>query len=175
MKRPVIVDTNVILVANRQHEAVSEACVAACAARLQSIMARGRVAIDDGYRILAEYQNKTQPHLGKRAGDAFVKWLLRNNFNPERCDQVTLEEHAGRGFESFPEDARLDRFDLSERKFVAVAAAHPQSPPILQAADSKWLGWAPALKEHHVVVDFLCRADIEVFDQNKKKDTAEGP
>lgn len=163
-----VVDTNVILVANRQHADVSEACVVACTKRLQALMEEGCVVIDDGYRILGEYQHKTTPHVGKRAGDAFLKWLLRNNSNPKRCAQVRLVEHPGRGFESFPEDARLANFDTPDRKFVAVARAHADRPAIAQAADSKWLAWAPALEEHGVTVDFLCRDDIERFDEAKK-------
>ncbi|MBX3184849.1 MAG: hypothetical protein KIT72_07620 [Polyangiaceae bacterium] len=163
-----IVDTNVILVANRQHQDVSEACVVSCTRRLQAIMKDGRVAIDDGYRILKEYQNKTTPQIGKRAGDAFVKWLLRNNANEQRCDQVKLEEHSVRGFKSFPDDVRLANFDPPDRKFVAVAVAHGGHPPIAQAADSKWLGWAPALRDHGVSVEFLCPHDIQGFDDKKK-------
>ena len=165
----VIVDTNVILVANGQHEDVGETCEKACALRLQGIVKNGRVAIDDRYRILAEYQHKTAPYAGKRPGDAFLKWLLRNNANPARCDQVSLVEHAERGFESFPEDEHLANFDPPDRKFVAVAVAHQDKPPILQAADSKWLGWNSALADHGVRVDFLCPEDIEGFESNKKK------
>jgi hypothetical protein len=164
----VVVDTNVILVANGQHEAVSPACVGLCAKRLLDLRDSGRIAIDDGFRILKEYQNKTQPSVGKRAGDAFVKWLLQNNANPERCDQVQLEEHEGHVFASFPDDSRLTNFDSADRKFVAVAAAHTDKPPILQATDSKWIDWAPALKDHRVVVEFLCPQDIQEFDDKKK-------
>lgn len=163
-----MIDTNVILVANRQHAEVSEACVVRCARLLEAVMASGRIAIDDGYRILEEYQNKSTPQLGKRPGDAFMKWLLRNTANVGRCDQVKIVEHAGRGFESFPDDPRLASFDPPDRKFVAVACAHPERPPIAQAADSKWLGWAPALEDHGVTVDFLCPADIQAFDDKKK-------
>jgi hypothetical protein len=170
----VVVDTNVILVANRQHASVSELCIASCVTRLYEIVQAGRIAIDDGYRILSEYQNKTEPQIGKRAGDAFVKWLLRNNANPERCDQVVLAEHAERHFESFPDDVRLANFDPPDRKFVAVAAAHSDGPSILQAADSKWVAWATALQEHGVTVDFLCPADIRSFDEEKKRRKAKG-
>lgn len=164
----VIVDTNVILVANGQHQDVSAECESACAKRLLEISQVGRLAIDDGYRILKEYQNKTAPHEGKRAGDAFVKWILRNNANDKRCDQVSIAEHDERGFEAFPDDPRLARFDPPDRQFVAVAAAHPDKPTILQAADSKWIDWAPALNEHGVKVEFLCPEDIKKFDDKKK-------
>lgn len=164
----VVVDTNVILTANRQHADVSEACIVSCAQRLQAIMTGGRVVIDDEYRILKEYQNKTTPHVGQRAGDVFVKWLLRNNANAVRCDQVKLVEHQDRGFESFPEDGRLETFDPADRTFVAVACAHADHPPIAQATDSKWIDWAPALRDHGVNVEFLCPKDIQGFDDGKK-------
>lgn len=163
-----IVDTNVILVANRQHADVSEACILSCAKRLQEIMTTGRIAIDDGYRILGECRHKTRPRVGKRPGDAFVKWLLRNNANPSKCDQIPLADHPDRGFESFPDDPRLASFDPPDRMFVGVAASHAQRPPIAQAADSKWLGWAPALAEQGITVDFLCPQEIQSFDDKKK-------
>jgi hypothetical protein len=165
----VVVDTNVILVANGQHLDVSPTCVAACASRLHDIVKNGCVAIDDEHRILKEYQNKTEPYTGRRAGDAFLRWLLRNNANPQRCEQVPLVEHAERGFESFPDDDRLANFDPPDRKFVAVAAAHPDKPPILQAADSKWLAWNEGLVAHGVKIDFLCPTDILNFETNKKR------
>lgn len=165
----VVVDTNVILVANRQHEGVSEACVVACTTRLNEVVRSGRVAIDDAYRILSEYQNKTMPHAPKGAGDVFVKWVLRNNANPTRCDQIALVDHEERGFESFPDHPDLSNFDAPDRKFVAVAAAHDEKPPILQAADSKWVDWEPALAAHDVNVVFVCPEDIEAFDAQKKR------
>lgn len=162
-----IVDTNVVLVANGQHQDVSPDCVKQCALMLQSIMQRGRIAVDDRFLILREYQKKTQPKRGNRPGDAFVKWALRNNANSERCDQVPLKDDHDRGFTSFPDDAELVNFDAADRKFVAVAAAHRKHPPILQAADSKWLDWLEALNRYDVKVDFVCEADIKRFHQHK--------
>jgi len=164
-----IVDTNVILIANRQHQDVSLQSIVDCTVALQSLMQKGRLAIDDRFRILREYQNKTQPNKAKGPGDAFVKWALQNNANTARCDQVPIVEHTERGFESFPEDPDLISFDPPDRKFVAVAVAHSEHPSILQAADSKWLAWAPALKRHGVRVEFLCKKDIERFQRNKAK------
>ncbi len=163
-----IVDTNVILVANEQHSGVTDECVVACARLLEAIRRGGRVAIDDGFRIVKEYLNKTTPHGGKRAGDVFVKWVLQNNAKAERCDHVKIVEHAERGFENFPDDERLTSFDLSDRKFVAVAIAHAAHPPIAQATDSKWLDWVPALRDHGVAVELVCPRDIQGFDDKKK-------
>lgn len=126
-------------------------------------MRQGKLVLDDRFLILLEYQNKTQPKTGNRPGDAFVKWALRNNRNGNLVDLVAIREEAMRGFVTFPDDPALTTFDADDRKFVAVACAHPEKPPILQAADSKWLDWAPALKTHGVAVTFLCQADIIRF------------
>lgn len=162
-----VVDTNVILVANGQHQDISPECVKNCALALEGIMKKGRLALDDNFRILLEYQNKTQPKKGNRPGDAFVKWALNNRCNAKYVDQVFLLEHDERGFESFPDDLDLANFDAPDRKFVAVSGAHPEKPPIAQAADSKWLDWAPALQQHGIEVNFLCQADIQRFHENK--------
>jgi len=164
-----IVDTNVVLVANGQHQGVSRASVATCAVRLQAIMNGKRLVIDDRYRIVGEYQNKTKPNTGNRAGDEFVKWVLRNTRATERVHRVELTAHPQRGFVTFPDDKGLTKFDEPDRKFVAVACAHGDFPPILQATDSKWLGWNDALLRHGVIVEFICRDDIERFHAQKAK------
>lgn len=158
-----VVDTNVILVANGQHRDVSPECVTTCALALQSLMRSGKLVLDERFRILNEYLKRTQPKNGNRPGDAFVKWALNNRCNIKHVDQVTLLEHDERGFESFPDDPELVNFDPSDRKFVAVSGAHPDKPPIAQAADSKWLDWAVALERHGIKVEFLCQAEIQRF------------
>ncbi len=95
-----------------------------------------------------------------------MKWALRNRANPGKCDLVPITEHDQREFEEFPEDKRLENFDPPDRKFVAVAAAHSKHPPILQAADSKWLDWSGPLQDHGIQVDFLCLDDVQRFHAN---------
>jgi len=85
-----VVDTNVILVANGQHQDVSHECVINCVRHLQDVMRSGTLVLDDKFRILLEYQNKTQPKIGNRPGDAFVKWTLQNRCTPNRVAQVSL-------------------------------------------------------------------------------------
>lgn len=163
-----IVDTNVILVANEQHDEVSPTCILNCIQHLQSITTSGHIVIDGNFLILGEYLHKTD--IGKKApgvGDKFVKWILQNNANPLRCTQTLIKEHDQRGFESFPDDPDLHNFDTPDRKFVAVAAAHPEKPPILQAADCKWLDWDSALNRHGISVKFICEEDVKRFHQKK--------
>jgi hypothetical protein len=168
MSAPIkIVDTNIVLVANGQHQDASCDCVKACTLALQAIMEKGRIAIDDGYEILTEYQNKTTPGRGKRPGDTFVKWVLRNNCNAQRCDNVHLKKNRAGKYEIFPNDPELLNFDDPDRKFVAVALGHSQHPPILQGTDCKWLDWEQVLKRHGVAIEFICLADIQKFHRKK--------
>lgn len=159
-----VVDTNVVFIAEGLHEAVSPDCEEACILRLQSIMSRDRVVLDEGFQILGEYGHKIDLKRHKGPGRVFLKWLLQN-----RAGQILvgLVENLQRGFESFPDDEALNNFDPPDRKFVAVAALSPEPAPILQAADSKWVDWAVPLARHGVEVLFVCENDIQRFRKNK--------
>lgn len=162
-----VIDTNVLLVANGQHTDVSPDCVVECVRRLQDMEKAGITVIDDAYRILGEYHHKTSLNPPKGVGDVFLKWLLRHAGNTARVEQVTLTEVAQDKFAEFPDAALQTTFDAPDRKFAAVANAHPEKPPIWQAADCKWLDWWPALQAQGVVVEFLCAEDACRFYHNK--------
>lgn len=154
-----VIDTNVLLVANEQHSDISPECVRECVQCLLTIQQSGVAVLDDGYRILGEYQNKTCINPPKGVGDVFLKWLLRNAGNPNHVQTVAVTETVADEFAEFPDAALQARFDPPDRKFVAVAHTHPDRPPILQAADCKWLDWFHALATHGVQVNFLCPED----------------
>jgi hypothetical protein len=164
MTRHAVVDTNVVLVANRVHPVASPKCVIECVERLQELMKTGVLVIDDDWRILQEYQNKTTPRKAKGVGDLFVQWALRHAAQNKHVQQVPLTEQAPKQYSEFPDDAELSaKFDPSDRMFAAVAyvSSHKtQSTPIWQATDCKWLDWWPALKAHGVEVEFLCPEDV---------------
>ncbi len=86
----VVIDTNVLLVANQQHADVSTECVASCIERLQAIQNTGVVVIDDSFIILGEYQHKTCINPPRGVGDVFLKWLLRNMGNPAQVEMVSV-------------------------------------------------------------------------------------
>lgn len=163
----VVVDTNVILVANGAHGDVSPECVLECVQRLTKLMQGGSIAIDDAHRILGEYQHKTSPRKGKGVGDVFIKWILTKLPDGQRVHQVPLTEVGEDQFAEFPVATLEAAFDRPDRKFAAVANAHPAKPPILQAADCKWLDWWPELKAHGVDVTFLCGDDVCKFYEKK--------
>lgn len=155
-----VIDTNVLLVANQQHADVSDDCVETCVLRLLTMQKAGVVVIDDGHRVLGEYQQKTRLNPPKGVGDVFLKWLLREEWNPARVEQVALTQHAPDCFAEFPDPTLEPQFDPPDRKFAAIAHAHAEKPPIWQAADSKWLNWWPALRAKGVCVEFLCPDDV---------------
>ncbi len=160
-----VIDTNVLLVANGRHAQVSDACRIACVRRLLAQQKSGVTIIDDGYRILSEYQNKTRPNRPKGVGDAFLKWLLQNQGNAERVRHVVITEIGKDEFAEFPDAALQPKFDAPDRKFIAVA--HLGKAPVWQVADCKWLDWWPALETKGVYVEFLCPDDARAFYRRK--------
>ena len=70
----VIVDTNVIVIANDTDDK-REDCRDRCQDRLQQILDQGeKVIIDDRWRILGEYEDNVNPNARKKGiGDLFVK------------------------------------------------------------------------------------------------------
>jgi len=164
----VVVDTNVLLVANGQHPDVSPECIIACVETLEFLRRSACIVLDDGYEILIEYGQKTRPNTGNRVGDAFLKWLLQNSGNSRSVTQVHINRHTERGYAEFPDDIELEGFDHADRKFVAVAAAHSKRPPILQGTDSKWTDWSLRLSAHRVTVEFLCPKDVAKFIERKR-------
>lgn len=162
-----VVDTNVLLIANGQHADVSPECVQTCVRQLQALKADGLVIVDDGFRILSEYLNKTRISPPKGAGDVFLKWLMQNSGNPQHVQTVSITETSADHFDEFPDGALQPSFDAPDRKFAAVANAHPDKPPIWQAADCKWLNWWTALAAAGVTVEFLCPADACRFYEKK--------
>jgi hypothetical protein len=171
MKPLVVVDTNVAVVANRRSRPQPTlSCVQACAHRLLQLQQVGRVALDNRWLILNEYKNNLNESGQPGIGDRFLKWVLTNRNNPGLCDQVALTplENDETAFQEFPDDPTLLKFDRSDRKFVAVALAHPQHPPILQAVDSKWWQMREALSRNGVTVDFLCPNAFEQLQSAKQ-------
>lgn len=169
---PVVIDTNVLLVANEKHADASPECVLDCVDHLEEVQNGGVVVIDDAWRIVSEYQNKTQPNRPKGVGDVFLKWVLQNLGNAQRVQQVTLNDTPEGCYAEFPVPALQKRFDPPDRKFAAVANAHPDKPPVWQAADCKWLDWWPELQSAGVLVEFLCPDDVRRFYRKKFPENA---
>jgi len=162
-----VIDTNVLRVASGQHADVSPECVSECVQHLRSLQQSGIAVIDDDYRILSEYLKNPSLLKTNEVGGQFLKWLLQNQGNQARVEQVTLTETAENCFIEFPDKALEPDFDAPDRKFAAVAHAHEDKPPVWQAADCKWLNWWPTLRARGVEVKFLCPDDACQFYRKK--------
>lgn len=167
MKRAVV-DTNVLLVANHDHDDISEECVITCIEAIDRLRRGGVTVIDDDWRILGEYQHKLDPNHGQPGpGDVFLKHLLRHKANPKHVVQVPVNETANDWFHEFPDYALQGEFDPPDRKFIAVAAADDGNSHVLQAADCKWLSWWPQLAEAGIRFRFVCPEDVKRFYRGK--------
>ena len=172
----VIVDTNVIVIANDTDDERAD-CRDRCQDRLQEIISHDEtVVIDDGWRIFGEYKNNTNPNNRKGIGDLFVKRLLQNLSNPSVCTMVPITPLAGNGidFEEFPNvDEALTGFHKKDRKFIAVALAYQrdagQIPTIILAIDAGWLQFTEALENHGISIDFICQEDIQRTHEGRRR------
>lgn len=170
MSNVVVLDTNVAVAANEKSEQASPDCVSACqTAVLDVVEHRRRLALDAGGQIIEEYQRALRPAGQPGIGHQFLKWVLTNRANVQLCDLVPLTAlpEDPSDFAEFPSAGDLRTFDRADRKFVAVANAHAQKPPILQGLDSKWWGLKDALASADIRVQFLCVAEVEATYERK--------
>lgn len=160
-----LVDTNVPKTANLATQPdsgsdVSHACILACIEVIEQVIKKRGLVIDAGDEIFDEYRQQLSMKGQPGMGDAFMKWVNDHRYNLAYCDRVPITPNDA-SYNEFPVHDGLANFDQSDRKFVAVANAHPAKPPILQATDSKWWGWNAALVEVGLTVQFLCPEYVE--------------
>ena len=157
-----VVDSNVAIVANGRGTHGDEQCQLACVEKLESVVQREVVAIDDARAILREYAKYlcTSGMLG--TGDTFFKHVLNHLYRTDRVQMVlvTPSEDPARGFEELP----ANTFDPSDRKFLAVAVA--ASAVVLNATDSDW-------DEHEALMDRLGVQVDQLCPQHASKDSRE--
>jgi len=114
-----------------------------------------KLVLDLDYEILKEYRNNV--YKNSSMGKIFFTWL--NNYLgtilPEDC--LKLEKNADGQYKDYPYDEATKDFDESDKKFVALANAHADKPPIIEAADGKWLGYEAAFAKYGIHIEFLDR------------------
>lgn len=166
----VVVDTNVMAVAEELHEDVSADCLLACISCLERIKKSGKLVLDDRRRIIEEYLRVFDPGRQKGPGSAFLKWVLRNQYS-SKVARVTVTEIEDNVFAEIEDEKFQSEIDPPDRKFIAVAlSARRLNPEILQAVDSEWLLWVNYLQTAGIRVRFLCKPEIERYFQRKFPD-----
>src|ERR1017187_3967651 len=120
-RKPIVVDTNVLIAANGADEEWKP-IASACANRLQSVMDGEVVCVDSSGLILREYGNKLPSRSRRGFGDMFYLWLAKHRANPALCEHVPITQLAppGGGFAEFPAlteqlAAKIDRSRSEER------------------------------------------------------------
>ena len=167
MRQAVVIDTNVLVTAEGGFD-TSRNCVDRCQKRLLSVQVGGCVVLDSGWQILKEYETNLSRGRQPGVGFRFWQWLLNTRSAPDHLSWVTITAHEQRVYEEFPEHDELRDFDWSDRKFVAVAVKHPSKPPIIQATDSKWVGWKAGLAKCGISVEFVCETEIKAKYEKKR-------
>jgi hypothetical protein len=156
----VVVDTNVAIVANnKETPQASPNCILDCIAMIKEITAKSRILVlDNSFEIIKEYRHKLDEKGQPGVGDEFLKWVLTNWRNDTYCVTVSITKNEdGLNFKEFPNtDPELEKFDPSDRKFVAVALAHPSKPTIVNAVDSDWSHFEKALTKHGLNIHNIC-------------------
>jgi hypothetical protein len=121
-------------------------------------MDTGRAVVDADWEIISEYRHKIRESGEPGIGDAFLKWILTNQTNPERCRFVDTRMAA------IP--TSLADFDASDIKFIRTAVAAPEAS-IAQAADSLWWKRRQDFADVDVAVNFLCPGEISELSDRK--------
>lgn len=166
-----VVDTNVAKTANlaTQPDSISnvpDECVLFCIEAIEHVIQKKGLVLDVGDEIFDEYRRQLSMSGQPGMGDSFMKWVHDYRWSLPDHQRVTIKKNA-ESYNEFPVHDDLNKFDNSDRKFVAVSNAHPDKPVILQATDSKWWGWKDALSECGITVQFICETYIQKKYQEK--------
>ncbi|WP_035236507.1 hypothetical protein [Desulfobacter vibrioformis] len=168
---PIVIDTNVPKTANLAVDPMSIPeeliiCVQQCVDSIMEVIENGNLVLDNGDEIFNEYRGKLSMSGQPGVGDEFLKWLHYNRYSFPESNRVTITPKDD-SYDEFPDHPGLADFDISDRKFVAVANAHHKKPQIMEATDSKWWGWKDALDESGIKVNFLCPDFVKVKYEKK--------
>jgi len=156
-----VIDVNVAIVANGVSDQADDKCRLDCIQALM-LVRKNLVCVDDGDNIMTEYRNNLSMRGQPGVGDEFMYWLHQNQYTENVCERVEIHPDSDWGFAEFPHDDDLgritdpQRFDPSDRKYVAVAIGSNNSPEILNAVDSDWQQFQNELSSHGVQVRELC-------------------
>jgi hypothetical protein len=150
-----VVDVNVPIVSKGNSPQATRQCELNCIKFLELLQQQHKIVIDSRGKILSEYTRHLASEQEPSVASEFYKWVISNQVNPAKCEAVDIHANAQRVFNEFPADSKLRRFDRNDRKYVAVAIAHPAHPEIAQAVDTKWKPYETALRKYKVRIIFL--------------------
>ena len=154
--RDCIVDANVLVVANGRNTNASRFCREKSILFLSQAISSWRLNVDDSNEIMAEYRSHCNSSGQPGVGDRFYQLLLSNYTSKVRRTTLTKEQDGT--FSNFPRNPDLDNFDISDRKYVALAVTI--NAPVFNSTDTDWINHKAALNESGVEIEFLCSDDV---------------
>ena len=155
-RRWAVIDSNVLIVANGKSEQANDACVEKCIdILLERLALQPLLALDDGGEILDEYSHYCRlQRPARRRRRVLPAGRFDNQYTS--CHRVPLTPHEDRVYQEFPDTPDLEKFDRSDRKFVATALGCTPTATIYNAVDSDYAQFAVALAAAAVPVTELC-------------------
>ena len=148
-----VIDTNVLIVANRESEQADEACEVEAARTLYKAMRDDIVLIDTGTLATKEYDTYCRRSGQPGVGDLFFKSLLDNIANERRVLRIDIGSTPEEVDSVIP--AALADFDPSDRKWIALHLVG-SADSIINAVDSDWAQRKNDLEAAGVHVVELC-------------------
>ena len=149
----IVVDTNVLIVANGNNEQADPECELACIEALEGAKTgKQTVLIDASNLIMDEYSRHCSYSGSPGVGDMFFKFLHDYKHSAKNVIRVSIQETPDEdgGFANLPPN----NFDRDDRKFLAVAKAGDGR--VVNATDSHWSEHAAFIDSIGVQVLELC-------------------
>lgn len=154
MRDRIVVDTNVLIVANEDSKQAAPECERTCIEMLEGA-ARGEqiVLLDESDLIMDEYHRHCDYSGAPGVGDTFFKYLYDRQWSEESpIEHVAIQEASDKkgGFKNLPPND----LDPDDHKFLAVAEAGDGQ--VVNAVDSDWSEHADFIDSLGVRVLELC-------------------
>jgi hypothetical protein len=154
----VILDTNVPVMASvapnlcKDEELVMQK---KCMEYIRQLTTKGdnKIVLDMKHEIMTEYENNVNKNTSM--GKLFFRWLYNYTPKMDMDDLLELKRDDRGRYKDYPYDEITKNFDESDKKFVALANLHGEKPPIIEAADGKWLGYVDAFAKYGIKIEFL--------------------
>jgi predicted nucleic acid-binding protein len=155
----VVIDTNVLAVAEGMHDGASDECLEACVSLARRVLDGQRVAVDTAGEVIAEYVGTLGLAHRPGVGTKLAVRLHHQKYDDRICHLVeiaTLEDPPG-SYADVP--TALRDFDTDDQKFLAVALASGCAPPVFAALDGEWWSRRADFAANGIDVQFRCVVD----------------
>jgi hypothetical protein len=149
----VVVDTNVLIVANAKSHQADAMCELHAARLLRAVLEHDIVLLDTAGMAIDEYKRRCSLSGQPGVGDLFFSEVFNNIANEERVVQVYIGGSFDEIRANIPDS--LSNFDPSDLKWIALYM-HGNASAIYNAVDSDYSEWADVLAAEGIGVVELC-------------------